>query len=116
MEESEREGKRVESGRGRRPLQIQGLGGGEIAGQGQVGRTPLLLRTGRGQELAHVFGIVRLLVGLEYRRTGKCLAAQGTSERSLACVDTAMIFHVVSQLESLAAEFTLERSVSRVDR
>jgi hypothetical protein len=78
----------------------------------------LLLRVQRTwrQELANVFGIVRLLVGLEYRRPGEGLPAEAAPERSLARVHPAVVLHVVAQLEGLAAELALEGAVARVHR
>jgi hypothetical protein len=48
------------------------------------------------------FGQVSLFVSLQNGGTGKRLAAHVTWEGSLACVHTAVILHVMTQLERLA--------------
>lgn len=70
----------------------------------------------RRQELPHVLWIVRLLVGLQYRRPRERLPAQRTPERPLAGVHSTVVLHVMPQLEGLAAELALERPVAGVRR
>lgn len=74
----------------------------------------LLLRVhgARREELARVLGIMRLLVRFQYRRPRECLTAQHATKWSLARVHSTVIFHMMSKLERLPAEFALKRSIS----
>lgn len=70
----------------------------------------------RREHLAHVLGVVRLLVRLEDGAARERLAAQAAAKGPLARVHSAVVFHVVAQLERLAAKGTLEGAVAGVGR
>ena len=69
--------------------------------------------TGR-EKLAHVLGVVGLLVSLKYGGPREGLAAEGAAKGPLSRVNSAVVFHVVPELESLAAKLALERPVTGV--
>ena len=70
----------------------------------------------RREHLAHVLGVVRLLVRLEDGAARKRLATQAAAKGPLAGVHSAVVFHVVAQFERLAAKGTLEGAVAGVRR
>ena len=71
---------------------------------------------GRGQELADILWVVRLLVRLEDGGAGEGFAAECAAEGPLPRVHAAVVLHVVPELKRLAAVLALEGPVARVRR
>lgn len=70
----------------------------------------------RRQELSNIFGIVCFLVGFKYRGPRERLPAQRAPEGPFARMHSAVVLHVVPELEGLPAELALEGPITGVDR